>query len=53
MSDNFAFDRELSGKTFLGQIYNVCMVWVADSDCGIINAKTLKSNRGSLVSKKC
>jgi len=32
--------------------YNVCMVWVADTDCEMINVKT-QCNRGSLASRKC
>ena len=64
MSRNFAIVRQMSGnwpvvKGMLGggnlvrkNCYNVCMVWVADTDCDVINAET-QCNHGSLASKKC
>jgi len=30
----------MSGKILSGKTYSMCMVWVADSDCDMINAKT-------------
>jgi len=46
MPGNFAVVRELSGecqgKNLVSEnCYSVCMVWVADTDCDMINAKTL------------
>jgi len=62
MSGNFAVAREMSGNWHFVRMsgknlvrencYNLCMVWVADSDNDMINAKT-QCNHGSLASKKC
>jgi len=53
MSGNFAVVREMSWKNLDREnCYSVCMVWVADTDCDMINAKT-RSSHGSLASKKC
>jgi len=45
--------RGMSGKNLVREnCYNGCMVWVADTDYDMINAKT-QCNHGTLASKKC
>ena len=42
MSGNFAVVKEMSGKNLVKEnCCSVCMVWVADTDCDMINVKSL------------
>jgi len=42
MSGIFAVVKEMSRKNLVREnYYSVCMVWVADTDCDMINVKTL------------
>jgi len=46
--------RECQWKNLVREnCYSVCMVWVADTDCDMIDANTITVYHGSLASKKC
>jgi len=47
MLENVAVVGEMPGKNLVSEnCYNVCMLWVADTECDTINAKT-QCNHGS------